>query len=186
MFDCRWYARSLTRTLNTPLALCKAWGGALDVTGRLLIAMAGRLAVEVGWQRCCSKDCWEFFPFTGARSMGRAVQWSPMKPESWSGWFPLKFSSTCSCRWLRCDLQNVPREHQNCTARTQRANSSESSSWLKSLLRISLLMSWGEPNIKTTRNNSCVITIVGYHGNSVYQVVTLIPVWVTVTSVPIR
>jgi hypothetical protein len=49
-------------------------------------------------------------------------------------------------------------------------------------LCISLLMSWSEPNIETARNNSCVITIVGYHGNSVYQVVALIPDWVTVTS----
>jgi hypothetical protein len=48
--------------------------------------------------------------FTEARSMGRAVQWSPIKPESWSGWFPLKFSPTCSYRWLHCDLQIVPRE----------------------------------------------------------------------------
>jgi hypothetical protein len=27
--------------------------------------------------------------FTEARSMGRAVRWSPMKPKSWSSWFPL-------------------------------------------------------------------------------------------------
>jgi hypothetical protein len=32
----------------------------------------------------------------------------------------------------------------------------------------------------TARNHSCVITIFGYHGNPVYQVVALIPVWVTV------
>jgi hypothetical protein len=56
--------------------------------------------------------------------MGRAVKWSPMKPESWSGWFPLKSSPTCSYRWLHCYLQNVPREHLNCTARTQLANCS--------------------------------------------------------------
>jgi hypothetical protein len=30
--------------------------------------------------------------FTEARLVRRAVQWSPMKPESWSGWFPLKSS----------------------------------------------------------------------------------------------
>jgi hypothetical protein len=48
--------------------------------------------------------------FTEARSMGRAVQWTPMKPESWSGWFPLKSSPTCSYCWLHCDLQNMPRE----------------------------------------------------------------------------
>jgi hypothetical protein len=53
MFDCRWYARLLTRTVDTPLALCEAWGGAVDVTGRLLIAMARRLIVEVRRRRCC-------------------------------------------------------------------------------------------------------------------------------------
>jgi hypothetical protein len=68
--------------------------------------------------------------FIEARSMGRAIQWSPMKPESWSGWFPLKSSPTCCYRWLHCDLQNVPREHANCTAGTVRANRSEASSLL--------------------------------------------------------
>jgi hypothetical protein len=43
MFGCRWYALLSTRTVNTQLALCEASGGALDVTGRLLIAMAGQL-----------------------------------------------------------------------------------------------------------------------------------------------
>jgi hypothetical protein len=38
---------------------------------------------------------------------------------------------------------------------------------------------------ETSRNDSCVITIVGYHGNSVYRVVALIPIWVTVTSLAI-
>jgi hypothetical protein len=38
---------------------------------------------------------------------------------------------------------------------------------------------------ETARNNSCVITIVGYHGNSVYRVVSSIPVWVTVSSLVI-
>jgi hypothetical protein len=60
--------------------------------------------------------------FTEARFMGRAVQWSPMKPERWSGWFPLKSSPTCSCRWLHCDLQNVPRKHANCTDGNVRVN----------------------------------------------------------------
>jgi hypothetical protein len=53
---------------------------------------------------------------------------------------------------------------------------------LKRLPRISLLMSWGGPNIKPARNNVCVIPIAGYHGNSVYRVVASIPVWLTVTS----
>jgi hypothetical protein len=149
LLDCRWYALLLTRTVNTPLALCKAWGGTLDVTGRMLIAMAVRLVIEVGWRRCCLEDCWECLLFTGARSLGRAVQWSPMKPESWSVWLPLKSSSTCSCRWLHCDFENVPCEHPNCAARTQHANSSESSSWLtEASSRISLFMSWGGPKCR--------------------------------------
>jgi hypothetical protein len=50
---------------------------------------------------------------------------------------------------------------------------------------LSLLMSWGELLEEAARNNSCVITIVGYHGNSVYGVVDSIPIWVTVTSLAI-
>jgi hypothetical protein len=49
----------------------------------------------------------------------------------------------------------------------------------------SLLMSWGELSIETARNNSCAITIVGYHGNPLYRVVASIPIWVTVTSLAI-
>jgi hypothetical protein len=108
---CRWHAPLLARSANTQLVLCGAWSGSIDVTGRLLIPMAGRLVVEVGWRRCCFKDCWECLLFTGARSMGRTVQWIPVKPESWSGCFPIKSSPTCYCRWLHCGLQNVPCEH---------------------------------------------------------------------------
>jgi hypothetical protein len=38
---------------------------------------------------------------------------------------------------------------------------------------------------ETARNDSCVVTIVGYRGNSVYRVVASIPIWVTVTSLAI-
>jgi hypothetical protein len=38
--------------------------------------------------------------------------------------------------------------------------------------------------METARNNPSVITIVGYHGNSVYRAVASIPVWVTVTWLP--
>jgi hypothetical protein len=58
-FGCRWYALLLTRSVNTQLALCGAWGGALwcywsaaDCDGRATVA-------EVGWRRCCLEDCWE-------------------------------------------------------------------------------------------------------------------------------
>jgi hypothetical protein len=39
--------------------------------------------------------------------------------------------------------------------------------------------------MEAARNNSCVITIVGYHDNFVYRVVASIPIWVTVTSLAI-
>jgi hypothetical protein len=42
ILGCRWYAVLLTRSVNTQLALC----GALDVTGRRLIAVAGRLQLK--------------------------------------------------------------------------------------------------------------------------------------------
>jgi hypothetical protein len=46
MFVCRWYALLLARSINTQFALCEAWRGALDVTGRRFIAMAGRLQLK--------------------------------------------------------------------------------------------------------------------------------------------
>jgi hypothetical protein len=45
-------------------------------------------------------------------------------------------------------------------------------------------MSLGELYMEAARNNSCVITIVDYHGNSVYRVVASIPVWVTCGRFP--
>jgi hypothetical protein len=33
--------------------------------------------------------------------------------------------------------------------------------------------------MEAARNSSCVITIVGYHGNPVYRVAASIPIWVT-------
>jgi hypothetical protein len=90
-------------------------------------AMALRLVVEVGWRRCddraiCGRsrlmalrwpgDLWSksadgvaawrllgVLLCTEVRSIRRAVQWSPMKPEGWSGRFPLKSPPTCSYRW---------------------------------------------------------------------------------------
>jgi hypothetical protein len=147
MFRCRWYALLLTRSVNTQLVLCEAWGWMLLVgvwmwwpgdgsCSRLTALLFGRLL------GVC-------LLFTGAYSMGHAVQWSPMKPESeLIQLVPLKSLSTCSCPWLHCDLQNMPREHASCTARTPLANRSASSSWLSHIVlltapssRISLLMS---------------------------------------------
>jgi hypothetical protein len=138
MFVCRWYALLLARSVNTQLALCEAWSGALDVTGRLLMRWPGDcsssrlMALLLG-------TLLGMLLFTEARSMGRAVQWSPMKPESWSGWFWLKSSPTCSYCWLLWHLQNVPREHAICTAGTVRANRSEASSLLAGWTELRLL-----------------------------------------------
>jgi hypothetical protein len=153
------YATCIMRSLRRS-SWC--YWSAVDWDGRATV-------VEVGWRRCCLEDCWEC-----CSSLRCAVQWSPMKPESWSGWFPLKSSPTCSCRWLHCDLQNVRREHPNYNARTQRANWSESSSWQE---RLPVSLSWcleADPLVDTAHNNSCIVAIVGYHGNSVYLVVTWI------------
>jgi hypothetical protein len=101
----------LTRSVNTQLALCGAWSEApwcywsvVDCDGWATCSWSRLTALLLG-----------VLLFTGVRSMGRAVQWSPMKTESWSGWFPLKSLPTCPCRWLHCDLQNVPREQANST-----------------------------------------------------------------------
>jgi hypothetical protein len=57
-----------------------------------------------------------------------------LKPESWAGWFPLKYSPTYSYRWLHCGFQNVRSEHRNCIARTQLVNwSRRLANWLYSL-----------------------------------------------------
>jgi hypothetical protein len=69
------------------LALCEAWGRALDVTGRRSVAMAGRLVVEVGWRRCCLETAGSVLaPHWG--SLGQTC--CSAKPKSLSGWFPLK------------------------------------------------------------------------------------------------
>jgi hypothetical protein len=108
-----------------------AWGVAPDVTGRLL-----RWPGDCSWSRLTALLLGRLLGVllvTGARSMGLAVQWTLMKPESWSGWFPLNSSPSCSYRWFHCDFQNVPREHPNCAARLQL-------SWMKSKWK--LLYDW--------------------------------------------
>jgi hypothetical protein len=91
----------------TTLRYAKLEAEFLDATGRRLVAMAGRLVVEVGWRRCCLETPGSVLLFTEAHLVRRAVQWSPMKPESWSGWFPLKSLPTCSCRCL-CSFGRFP------------------------------------------------------------------------------
>jgi hypothetical protein len=102
-----------------------------------------------------------------ARSIGRAVQWSPMEPEGWSGRFPLKSSPACSYRcWLRLTERAVRTRELHCW--NVRANRSWTSSWLIRLPPILLLVPWDEPNIETACNNSCAITIVGYPVNELF------------------
>jgi hypothetical protein len=112
ILGCRWYALLLTRSVNTQLALRGAWSGASECYWSAVgCGGSGRLVVEVGWRRCGGRATCRsrlmalrgrllgVLLFTEARSIGCAVQWSPMKPESWSSRFPPKSSSTCSYRW---------------------------------------------------------------------------------------
>jgi hypothetical protein len=101
---------------------CRCYWSAVHCNGRATCSWSRLTAFMLG-------SLQEVLLFTEARSMERAGQRSPMKPESWSGWFPLKSSPTCSYRWSHCDLQNVPREDANCTAGTVLANWREAS-WL--------------------------------------------------------
>jgi hypothetical protein len=105
----RWYALLLTRSVNTQLVLCEAWCGAPWRYWSVVGCDGRATVVEVGWWRCCLETAGSVLALHWGSLGRRAVQWIPMNPESWSGWFPLKSSPTCSCRWLRCDLQNVPR-----------------------------------------------------------------------------
>jgi hypothetical protein len=91
--------------------------------------------------------------FTEARSMGPAVQWSPMKPESWSVWLPLKSSPTCSCRWLHCDLQNVPRDLLELYVLTGPRHLHYWLNWTE--LRRLLNCLEADPSENTARNNTC-------------------------------
>jgi hypothetical protein len=71
--------------------------------------MARRIVVEVGWWHCCLENCWECCSSLELARWGvlfSGARWS--QRVSWSGWFPLKSSPTCSYRWLHYDIQNVP------------------------------------------------------------------------------
>jgi hypothetical protein len=115
--------------------------------------------------------------------MGCAVQWSPMKPESWSGWFPLKSSPTCSYRWLHCDLQNVLRKLLEMYVLTGRRHLADWLNW--TALRHLLNCLEADPSENTPRNNSCIVVIVSCHGNPVYRSVAWIPICVSVTWSPV-
>jgi hypothetical protein len=130
------YTTCIMRSLKR---ISRCYWSAVDCVGR------ATCIVEVGWRRCCLEDCWEcccslrlarwgvlfsedpwnqilswsgWFPFEAREWVDAAglieARWSQI--VSWSSWFPLKSSPTCSSRWFHCDLQNVQREHTNCTA----------------------------------------------------------------------
>jgi hypothetical protein len=167
------YATCIMRSLKR---CSRCYWSAVDFDGRATV-------VQVGWRRWCLEDCWECC--TEVRSMRCAVQWSPMEPESWSGWFPLKSSPACSYRWLHCDLQNVPREHANCTAGTVRANWSEASSLLIGELNcVFSVTAFRWTQVKTLLA-TIHVAFVGCHGNPVYRAVTWIPICVSVTWSPV-
>jgi hypothetical protein len=93
MFGYRWHALLLTRSVNTRLALCHAWGGApwdywsaVHCDGRETCSWSRLTTLLLG-------DCWE--------------------PESWSSWFPLKSSPTCSVGGYVATYRTY---HTNCTA----------------------------------------------------------------------
>jgi hypothetical protein len=167
LLDCRWYALLLTRTVNTPLALCEAWGEALAVTGRLLIAMAGRLqsksADGVVVRKTAGSAC----------SRGRACECNLMNSARELIWLVPT--------WAFADLLL-----SLVTLRT-----AERTAWTPELVllteasfRIALLMSRGGPNVDTVRNNSCIVAILGYHENSVSLAVAWIPSCVTCQRFP--
>jgi hypothetical protein len=179
ILGCRWYALLLARSCKyTTCIMRSSWcyWSAVGCDSRFTV-------VEVCWRRCCLEDCWECCSSLRLARWGCAVQWSPMEPESWSGWFPLKFSTTCSYRWLHCDLQNVPREHPNCTAGTVRVIWSEVSWILTDWAELRCLLNCLEPYpiVNTALNNSCIVAVVRHHENPVYRAVAWIPICVSVT-----
>jgi hypothetical protein len=120
------FCKYTTRVMRSLKQCSRCYWSAVDCGGRATYGWCRLTALLLG-------RLLGVLLFTEARSMGRAVQWSLMKPESWSGWFPLKSSPTCSYRWLHCGLQNMPGKHANCTAGNVRANRSEASCWLTEL-----------------------------------------------------
>jgi hypothetical protein len=141
---------------------------AVDCDGRAIV-------IEVGWRRCCLKDCWECLLYTGARLMGRAVQWSQRVDPA---------GSHLSLR------RPAPIDGYIATSRTYHANNRTALLELNMLTEASSMYSSvdvlkRDPSEDTARNSSCIVAIVGYHENSVYRAVVWIRICVTVTSVVI-
>jgi hypothetical protein len=91
-------------------------------------------------------------------SLDRMCRW--MKPKSLSDWFPVESSPTCSHHCLHWNLRYASTRVNNSPVRQF-----ERSNWTV------VHSSWGVPNRDTARNNSGIASIVGYHENSVFQVV---------------
>jgi hypothetical protein len=151
MLGCRWYAPSLTRSVNTQLALCEARGEALWWYWSA-VGCDGRATCK--WNRLTTLllgDCWECVVLHWG-SLGKAC--CSVKPDEAGEWVgpaglaEARWSGrvSCSCRWLHCDFQSVPHEHTDCTVGNVRANRSEASSWLWRPLCMLFrpLLSWGE------------------------------------------
>jgi hypothetical protein len=49
----------LTQSVNTELALSRAWSSALWYYSLAVDCDGGATVVEVGWRHCCLEDCWE-------------------------------------------------------------------------------------------------------------------------------
>jgi hypothetical protein len=181
ILGCGWYALLLARTVITQFALCEAWIGALDVTGRRLIAMAGRLVVEVGWRCRCLEDCWECCSSLSsldgaccsvkhdeARDLGGS-HLSFRQPAPIAGYIATYRTCYVSTRTALLGLFMLtgPRHLRN---------------WINwtDLLRLLNCLE-ADPSVNTARNNTRIVAIVGYHGNAVYRAVTWIPICVSVT-----
>jgi hypothetical protein len=159
------FCKYTTRVMRSLKRSSRCYWSAADCDGLATV-------VEVGWRCCCLEDCWECCSSLGLARWGMLF----MKPESWSGWFPLKSSLTCSCRWLHCDLQNVPRELLEMYVLTGPRHLAE---WLTELICVVSLIALRQTQMKTMLA-TIHVAIVGCHGNPVYRAVAWIPICISV------
>jgi hypothetical protein len=133
----------------------------------------------------------EVLLLTEACSMGRAVHWSPKKPESVDPAGPTEVFADLLLSLLYFDLQNVPWE-LHCSSATcwlvrvvswlsQSHITTDGQSVLK---RLPAYLCWcleTDPSVDTDGNNHVLL---GYHGNSVYRAIAWIPIWETCGRFP--
>jgi hypothetical protein len=112
------------------------------------------------------------------------ARWS--QRVSWSGWFPLKSSRTCSCCRLHCDLQNVPREHANRTAGMYVLTVPRHlANWLDDLDCVVSLTALRRTQVKTLLATIHeLLRLLVTMESPVYRAVTWIPICVRVTWLP--